>query len=135
MVFAFLTCIIVQAAIIENSSANICLPELLRWLPEEDDRLKFALNLQQQSVNPNWKDVSIAVGTKTATQCSRRWKRALQPDLKKGRWSREEDEALKTLVQEVNFQWREIARLMPGRSSKQCRERWKKLTIDFIYKK
>ena len=34
-------------------------------------------------------EVAAAVGTKNTTQCSRRWKRALQPNLKKGRWSKQ----------------------------------------------
>lgn len=45
--------------------------------------------------------------------------------VKKGTWSEEEDKLLLSLVQEGrDFKWSEIALQVPGRSAKQCRERW-----------
>jgi Myb-like DNA-binding domain len=53
-----------------------------------------------------------------------RWKRALRPDLKKGRWTAEEDGRLIRLMAQGFASWSKLAKQMPGRSSKQCRERW-----------
>lgn len=42
----------------------------------------------------------------------------------KGRWAEREDKQLIALVAEGHQNWSKIASLMPGRTSKQCRERW-----------
>lgn len=47
-----------------------------------------------------------------------------RPGLVKGQWSREEDELLMSLVNEGHKNWGTLASRVPGRTSKQCRERW-----------
>lgn len=46
------------------------------------------------------------------------------PGLVKGQWSREEDDILTALVNEGHKNWGSLAARIPGRTSKQCRERW-----------
>ena len=53
-----------------------------------------------------------------------RWKKVLKPGLVKGQWSAQEDAMLVTLVSEGFKNWGQLAGHMPGRTSKQCRERW-----------
>jgi Myb-like DNA-binding domain len=92
-----------------------------RWLLEEDARLRAALGQQQnvsEGVMYDWRAVAAVVGTKTYTQCSRRWKRALHPNLKKGRWTIVEDEKLTDIVTKGNTKWTAIATVL-GRTSKQ----------------
>ncbi|KAK3149913.1 hypothetical protein QOZ80_3AG0224590 [Eleusine coracana subsp. coracana] len=51
--------------------------------------------------------------------------RAPAPQLQKGPWTPEEDEMLKNKVMEHGERkWAVIARCLPGRIGKQCRERW-----------
>jgi hypothetical protein len=57
-------------------------------------------------------------------QCSQRWEKVLRPDLIKGKWTEEEDQKLIISVQEGFERWGDIAAKLPGRTSKQCRERW-----------
>uniref|UniRef100_A0A0D9WWV0 Uncharacterized protein n=1 Tax=Leersia perrieri TaxID=77586 RepID=A0A0D9WWV0_9ORYZ len=48
-----------------------------------------------------------------------------KPPLINGPWTREEDEVLRNMViQHGNRKWAEIAKSLPGRIGKQCRERW-----------
>ena len=42
----------------------------------------------------------------------------------KGQWSREEDEMLTAVYNEGHKNWGALAARIPGRTSKQCRERW-----------
>lgn len=43
----------------------------------------------------------------------------------RGAWTQQEDELLRSAVQQLGpKKWSDIARLVPSRSSKQCRERW-----------
>lgn len=57
-------------------------------------------------------------------KCIQRWEKVLRPDLVKGKWTEEEDIRLKDVVFEGFEHWGKVADRMPGRTSKQCRERW-----------
>lgn len=59
-----------------------------------------------------------------SAQCRQRWQKAIKPGLLKGKWSPSEDEILKHLVSLNLGNWAEVALKLPGRTSKQCRERW-----------
>lgn len=48
----------------------------------------------------------------------------LKPGLIKGQWGQDEDQMLTMLVQKGFKNWGHLAAHMPGRTSKQCRERW-----------
>jgi hypothetical protein len=60
----------------------------------------------------------------TAAQCQSRYVRSLEPSLKRGSWSEEEDERLRVAVSVYGNSWTDIAPLISGRSSEQCRDRW-----------
>jgi hypothetical protein len=54
-----------------------------------------------------------------------RWQKVLDPTLVKGPWTKDEDEKVVSLVKKFGAQkWSVIARYLPGRIGKQCRERW-----------
>ena len=83
------------------------------------------LKLVTESSHKNWKDVSLALGSKTAAQCASRWKNILDPCLTKDPWSFAEDELLKKWV--ANFgptRWSQCSERIHGRTGKACRERW-----------
>lgn len=42
----------------------------------------------------------------------------------KGKWSSAEDTMLKSIVCEKHSNWVEVAKKLPGRNAKQCRDRW-----------
>jgi hypothetical protein len=57
-------------------------------------------------------------------KCMQRWEKGLKPGIVKGRWMDEEDRTLIYLVSQGHKNWGQVAHHMPGRTSKQCRERW-----------
>jgi hypothetical protein len=60
-------------------------------------------------------------------QCRQRYQKSLKPGIKKGKWEEEEDELLRTIINESSeaaIAWEEVSQRFPGRTSKQCRERW-----------
>jgi len=96
-----------------------------KWSKEEDDRLRSAVTrIKASGSGKLWKEVSEAVGTRNHMQCLQRWMKVLAPGLTKGHWSREEDEKLIALMSKKFKNWGDLAHEMPGRTSKQCRERW-----------
>ncbi|KAI8545185.1 hypothetical protein RHMOL_Rhmol07G0022000 [Rhododendron molle] len=92
------------------------------WTEEENKILAFAV---QKFNGRNWKKIAECVPDRTDVQCLHRWQKVLNPDLVKGPWSKQEDELIIKLVEEKGTQkWSEIAKCLPGRIGKQCRERW-----------
>ena len=53
-----------------------------------------------------------------------RWRRHLDPSVKKAGWQRSEDELLRALVAEHGAAWSQISRFLPGRTPQQVRARW-----------
>lgn len=59
--------------------------------------------------------------------CRKRYFHSLAPDLKKGRWSKEEDALLLKGLDELGPIWYKIAQMIPGRKDDQCAKRWKEV--------
>nr|URY18759.1 MYB protein [Zanthoxylum bungeanum] len=92
------------------------------WTEEEDKILEFAV---QQFSAKNWKKIADCVPNRTAVQCLHRWQKVLNPNLVKGLWAKKEDALIIALVgKQGNKKWSDIAKHLPGRIGKQCRERW-----------
>ncbi len=73
----------------------------------------------------NWKRIAGFFHDRTDVQCLHRWQKVLNPKLVKGPWTKEEDELVMKLVKELGPKnWSYIAKSLPGRIGKQCRERW-----------
>lgn len=66
-----------------------------------------------------------------ADQCLQRWTFTLDPSIKKGPWTEEEDEQLRVAVQDLRARnvtpfWVNVAKYVPGKTEMQCRERWER---------
>ena len=92
-----------------------------KWTAVEDAKLRKAVKRYKGKA---WRLIAEAVPNRSDVQCLQRWKKVLAPGLKKGRWTAEEDAALRKRVAKGYKNWGEVAEDIPGRSFKQCRERW-----------
>ncbi|XP_026662390.2 transcription factor MYB3R-2-like [Phoenix dactylifera] len=92
------------------------------WTDEEDDMLIKAV---RQFNGKNWKKIAELFPDRTDVQCLHRWQKVLNPELVKGTWTKEEDNLIIQLVEKHGCKkWSVIAKSLPGRIGKQCRERW-----------
>lgn len=92
------------------------------WTAEEDEALRNAV---VSNKGKNWKGVAESLQGRSRAQCAHRWQKVLNPDIKKGSWSAEEDLLLKSALElQGPGKWSRIAKIVPGRNGKQCRERW-----------
>lgn len=104
-----------------NKSKNQVSATPRRWTKEEDDLLRQAVKKHQEK---NWKAISNDVPGRNHVQCLQRWRKALDPNVVKGHWTADEDHRLLMLVAENPKNWGHVARGIPGRTAKQCRERY-----------
>ncbi|XP_026415645.1 uncharacterized protein LOC113311019 isoform X2 [Papaver somniferum] len=92
------------------------------WTAEEDDYLRKWVEVYK---GKHWKKIASGLHNRTDVQCLHRWQKVLNPDVNKGPWSQEEDRKLIELVSKSGpIKWSVVAKSIPGRIGKQCRERW-----------
>ncbi|XP_072995830.1 transcription factor MYB3R-3-like isoform X1 [Typha latifolia] len=92
------------------------------WTPQEDETLRKAVGAYNGRC---WKKIAESFPDRTEVQCLHRWQKVLNPQLIKGPWTSEEDEKIIYLVDKYGpTKWSVIAKSLPGRIGKQCRERW-----------
>ncbi|NXH98213.1 SNPC4 protein, partial [Pachycephala philippinensis] len=93
------------------------------WTPEEDAMLMAAVKKYR---GKDWYKIRTEVPGRSDSQCRDRYLKALHWDVKKGKWSSEEEEQLIELVQEHGLgHWSKIASELPHRTGSQCLSKWK----------
>ncbi|NXY36934.1 SNPC4 protein, partial [Pomatorhinus ruficollis] len=92
------------------------------WTPEEDGMLMAAVQKYREK---EWYKVRTEVPGRSDAQCRDRYLKALHWDVKKGKWSLEEEEQLIELVQKHGLgRWSKIASELPHRTGSQCLSKW-----------
>ncbi|XP_028773036.1 transcription factor MYB3R-3 [Neltuma alba] len=92
------------------------------WTAQEDETLRNAVAAFK---GKSWKKIAESFPDRSEVQCLHRWQKVLNPELVKGPWTPEEDDKIVELVSKYGpAKWSMIAKSLPGRIGKQCRERW-----------
>ena len=94
----------------------------IEWNAQLDALLLDAV----QKHGPDWSAVALEIGLQPtcAVPCHQRHLHLKASTLVKGRWSPEEDAALRAAVAEYGCDWKRVEIRIPGRTGQQCRERW-----------
>ena len=94
-----------------------------KWDEDEDELLTALV----QKYGNAWAEIARHVPGRTDQQCMGRWKRHLDPSIKREKWSDGEDIRLCALYAKYDNAWSSISRALDGRTPQQCRTRWHNL--------
>ncbi|KAG8386936.1 hypothetical protein BUALT_Bualt03G0200600 [Buddleja alternifolia] len=92
------------------------------WTPEED--LKLTQYIQMHGPG-NWRTLPKNAGLqRCGKSCRLRWSNYLRPDIKRGRFSFEEEESIIQLHSVLGNKWSAIAARLPGRTDNEIKNYW-----------
>jgi myb proto-oncogene protein len=105
------------------------------WTVEEDEKLTSAVTNTRKKkcgkeYRTDWVTVAALLPGRTKFQCKGRWHNALKPSIaltagRTGQWTEDEDSKLEDAVQTHGGKdWVAISLLVPGRTKKECNQRW-----------
>jgi Myb-like DNA-binding domain len=114
-----------------------------KWEPDEDSILRSAVEEWKLTHPPRspsdsdeddhqenipWAEIAkMLPRARTGIQCHARWSEALDPTVRKGKWTPEEDDMLSGGVREFGRCWIKVASRVRGRTQRQIRTRWMQL--------
>ncbi|KAB2078113.1 hypothetical protein E1A91_A06G139900v1 [Gossypium mustelinum] len=92
------------------------------WTPEEDKKL---IDYIQKHGYGNWRTLPKNAGLqRCGKSCRLRWTNYLRPDIKRGRFSFEEEETIIQLHSILGNKWSAIAARLPGRTDNEIKNYW-----------
>ncbi|KAI4333746.1 hypothetical protein L6164_018516 [Bauhinia variegata] len=92
------------------------------WTPEEDEKL---MDYIQKHGPGKWRILPKNAGLRRCGKsCRLRWTNYLRPDIKRGRFSFEEEEAIIQLHSVLGNKWSTIAASLPGRTDNEIKNYW-----------
>ncbi|EOA21034.1 hypothetical protein CARUB_v10001366mg [Capsella rubella] len=92
------------------------------WTPEEDKKLTDYINIHGYG---NWRTLPKNAGLeRCGKSCRLRWTNYLRPDIKRGRFSFEEEETIIQLHSIMGNKWSAIAARLPGRTDNEIKNYW-----------
>ncbi|KAK1390646.1 transcription factor MYB13 [Heracleum sosnowskyi] len=92
------------------------------WTHDEDQRL---ISYILQNGHPNWRALPKLSGLlRCGKSCRLRWTNYLRPDIKRGNFSKEEEDTIIQLHETIGNRWSVMAAKLPGRTDNEIKNVW-----------
>jgi Myb-like DNA-binding domain len=116
----------------DGQNCDLKSPQKYDWT-EEEDKLLESLILFKGS--RKWTNIADKINQvfhdgknlRLGKNCRERWVNHLDPSLKKGEWTPEEDQIILANQARIGNKWSAITKLIPGRTENQVKNRWKSI--------
>ncbi|KDR18290.1 snRNA-activating protein complex subunit 4 [Zootermopsis nevadensis] len=95
-----------------------------KWTKEEDDYLKETVERCRFGSYIPWSKVTYFMTGRSKSQVFNRWTYSINPSIKRGRFTKEEDMLVVAAVRRYGTDFARVARFIPGRTSIQVRDRY-----------
>ena len=93
---------------------------ITQWSVADDKHLMDAVLIYGDG---SFLDLSYYMGDKSGDQCLQRWRYSICPQIKRGKWTQEEDSQIMKIISEHGFDLQKIKEVQKNRTRAQVRER------------
>uniref|UniRef100_A0A0R0FYK1 Uncharacterized protein n=1 Tax=Glycine max TaxID=3847 RepID=A0A0R0FYK1_SOYBN len=92
------------------------------WTPEEDEKLMDYISKHGRGT---WRTLPKHAGlNRCGKSCRLRWENYLRPDIKRGKFTEEEEQLIINLHSVIGNKWAKIATHLPGRTDNEIKNYW-----------
>lgn len=96
------------------------------WTGAEDAQLLTVIKTLGYDTmkDKDWNHICQYMRNRNNKQCRERWLNHLNPELKKGEWTDEEDSVIESIQRIIGNHWAKIAKVVPGRTDNAIKNRY-----------